>query len=191
MKKIVIYLIVTVFAASAIFYSCAKKVEKENQIAKAKKSLFTTVVGTIENSNGNPEMTIPFEEAVALIKNNNKLVDKEYSYSYTEAWIATLTNNDGSKDYYLASRADVFNQNGENVYGCYTHYFKLMKDKGDLIFSPGGGTQHTCTGSCCSSCELQPADESHPAPWCKCQTPANTPDCQGKARCDHSVTIEM
>ena len=190
MKRVIIYLFIAAFASSALFYACSRQVKDQDSGNQNYDGNEVVVGHFLKDGSGIPEMGLTFEEAVSLIQQNNNLTEEDYSYTYTEVWLETLTNLDGGSDYYLASRADVIDQVGDTVYSCCSFYF-LLEEDGDNLILAAPGNQYSCNGHCCSSCELKPVDNSHTAPWCNCATPANTPSCQNEARCDQSTTITI
>lgn len=183
-KRLGIWITFLVLCCVVIVVSCNKFAVKENSNSLEDELL----IGSFLKGGDNVELSLSFEEAVSIVKKYNLHISKEYNYHYTEVWIETLVNSDGSTDYYLASRADVTDKNSIKVLSCYTTYFALEKNEGNLLFSPLGGPQYTCTGHCCKSCKLTPATPPFTDPSCECEQP-NT-EC-GPAWCDQTVTVNL
>ena len=166
-----------------ILFSTSLGLKGENE-DKVKDEL-TIIIGHLpESGTGIPDLSLTFEKSVSLIRKLNTHIESGLRYEYTVSWIEVLDNLDGSTDYYLASKADVKDFDGEIVYSCYTHFILLeAAESGDLIIASSGGgsgTSYTCIGHCCKTCVLKPAGEGQAKPSCECEVANTVGDCSGK-----------
>ena len=185
MNRKISFFTIAVIVASILIISCSRK----NSVKDKQSQQEFIKVGHIEISGkGLAILDLSFPEVVGFMNEYNSFAKANFSYKYENAWIETLICPDGAEEYYLAVNGIEKDQNGKETCSCYTVYSKLKNEGESLILAPGGD-QDSCSGNCCSACELKPADENHTTKWCNCETPVNTPSCQGEAYCNHSTTV--
>lgn len=187
MKKLTLIATGAIVALS-LLYSCSGINENRHmELTEGEKFVF----GKIDDAGkSDPILLKDFAEINGFIQTYNLLAKVNHTYFYENAWIEVLHNLDKSVDYFLAVGGVEKDPNNKPTGSCYTVYMQLSVEAntGNLFFAPPG-SGHTCTGHCCSSCDLKPHDETHPAPWCDCVTPTQTPSCENETRCDHSVAM--
>ena len=191
MKKVVVIAFSITFIFAAVIISCSKLNEKpdfenSNQIKE------TPVVAVAHKSSGIPSMNLTFEEAVVLIEQYHGQADSTFNYAFDEVWIDELEYPGDSSVYYLSGRADVTDQNGDPIYGCYSVYILLTEDgSGNFSINAASQTTYTCSGYCCKTCSLVPAGVGETDPSCECKSPAQTPSCENEARCDQTTQVTI
>jgi hypothetical protein len=185
METKVKFKLVFMLILAGFFIACSKKGTNEGTENEKDQPI---VIGKVNiEKSGAPLLKLAMPEINAFMQRHNKFITSGLTFRYENAWITRLVNNKNEADYYLSVGCNVIDRQNKQIGDCYTIFIPLSTSGDDLLFEPPGGTQHSCTGYCCSSCQLYPADETHPSPYCVCETPSTTPSCQGEARCDHSL----
>ncbi len=193
MKKTLTFIVLFVLTSAFLFIGCSKLRKDRDSSTNDDPAL---IIGHfLKDGSGIPELGLTFDEAVSLVRELNTHVEPGLLYDYTEVWIETLNNLDGTTDYYFSSRADVTNVDGEKVYNCYSHFILLVEDEnGGLILAPPGGSGSsaiTCTGHCCKTCVIKKAEAGQTSPSCECDAANTVDDCSGKTGyCDQTTTWE-
>ncbi|NOX46164.1 MAG: hypothetical protein GXO89_04215 [Chlorobi bacterium] len=160
-----------------ILVSCSKSSIKDET---SKNPVYR--IGTISQDNKSLiDLTITLPEVLGLMQKHNPFMKDGYSYSYDSYWIESFTTKSGH-DYFLAVGGAEADKDGRSSSSCYTVYLELSTSNNgkELVYGPGIGETHSCTGHQCSQCVLKYNKDGY---YCECKMPV-VPE----GYCDHSVS---
>ncbi len=183
MKKQVLSATILLIAFVLLIVSCDSTAKR----AEAKKDGIN--VGNITPDNkASGNLTITIGEASELMVKHNRLTEKVFIYTYTQAWIETIQISENKYNYYLGLEASLEGKNNERAYSCYSIYTELELTNNNLIFYPDA-FQQSCRGKFCQSCKLVLFENNEIG--CDCVSSVNDPENKSEGKCNHSISRVM